>query len=711
MARKTPKRPARQASFKARSRILALLGDQLIGNDQLAVFELVKNSYDADASQVTVELAGLDSEPRVVVQDDGEGMDINTILDIWLEPGNEHREIQRFQGKRSTKFNRLPLGEKGVGRFAVHKLGNIIELTTRQTGGSEYRVHINWAEVLKKKYLSDVRINVSKVQPPETFPGTKHGTRIEISDLRQKEWKRGDIRRIQRLLTSINSPFEEQAAFATKFLVPERQAWIEDLPSVKELLEQAPWEFSFTLKDGEFSWEYEFQPPPGIKIEGRNEAKEKDTLLLPSDPGQRNKVVADLEMTKGIGTITGKFVAYDKDPKIRKLLPQISMVTDFLDNWSGIRVYRDGMRVFNYGEPNDDWLGLDLRRVNRPTERLSRNIVVGAIYLTLSESGQLREKTNREGFDESPTFIRFRELVRAAVSKFEVERDIDKDRLKKAVEESRDALEIPVEKPLRELRNEISKLGMEDRLFPYVNKVERDYLEMRELMLKAGMAGLNLAVIFHEAERAVRSLYESIHRHGDAVLIETQASSLMKMFEDITSLLRKKTGNKFDIREVVQTAARLSAKRFERHNVHVTYDLPDENHPLLLRGSADLVLGTLTNLIDNSIYWLRVRWPNTTSLADSNRRIHISINDELGDGKTLVVSDNGIGLQDEPETLTRPFFTRRPDGIGLGLYYGSMAQQLNGGELVFPQKGDLPLSKEFDGAAIGLFFPSNRIEK
>ena len=124
-----------------------MLGDELIGSPRLAVFELVKNAYDADASHVRVTFSNIDKPNAcIIVRDDGEGMDLNTIENVWLEPGADYRQQQRRSGNRSEKFNRLPLGEKGVGRFAVHKLGNEIELRTRRKGHPEYVVRIDWRE-------------------------------------------------------------------------------------------------------------------------------------------------------------------------------------------------------------------------------------------------------------------------------------------------------------------------------------------------------------------------------------------------------------------------------------------------------------------------------------------------------------------------------------------------------------------------------------
>lgn len=704
--------------FRARSRILSLLGDQLIGRDYLAVFELVKNSFDADASFSRVKVEGLDQgDPVITVCDDGEGMDEDIILNHWLELGNNHREIQRAKNQRTPKFGRLPLGEKGLGRIACHKLGRHIELVTRRKGSPEYSVTINWDDLLKEVYLDNTEVEVVKHPKPLVFEGKKHGTCLRISNLRRKEWARGEIRSLYRSITSICSPFEGAGDFVAELIVPEREGWLEDMFSVEDMVEHAPWRFSFTLDGDVFEWNYEFTAPPGWKkkLSGRKASSptKGERLKLEHKPGGKS-VVHDASMLEGIGPISGEFYAYDKDNKILKLYPQVQALKKFLDEQSGIRVYRDGVRVFNYGEPGDDWLGLDLRRVNRPAERLSRNIVVGGVHITLAGSSfteeglGLREKTNREGFDESACYARFRELVEAILAKFEIERFSDKDRLKKMLEGTKDTFEVPVEKPVAELRKRIEKTEYSGQLLPLLDKVERDYKEMKELLLRAGMSGLNLAIVIHEVHRGVLSLYEAIKRKMDPDELADQARRLVKVFETIAGLLRQKGGEKADIREVVQMAVeQVGGRRFERHHVKVQYDLPEEP-PFIVNGAYDLILGALTNLIDNALYWMRVRYPEMDPKSEPVRRLYVGISDDLDEGRALIVADNGPGFDVDPEMLSEPFITRRPGGSGLGLYYASLAAQLCGGALVFPDPKDVELPDWVDGAVVALVFPEKK---
>ena len=151
--------------FRPRARILQLLGDELIGSPRLAVFELVKNAYDADAETVRVVLENIDSsDASIVVEDDGHGMTLDTIRNIWLVPGHDHRARQRAEMRRTPR-GRLPLGEKGLGRFAAHKLGNRIEVVTRADAQPECVVSIDWNVLIQQQDLQDATVRVFTRSP------------------------------------------------------------------------------------------------------------------------------------------------------------------------------------------------------------------------------------------------------------------------------------------------------------------------------------------------------------------------------------------------------------------------------------------------------------------------------------------------------------------------------------------------------------------
>jgi signal transduction histidine kinase len=695
-------------AFRPRARVLQLLGDELIGSARLAVFELVKNAYDADANVVTVNLnLTPGKQPSITVEDDGEGMTLRTLRKVWLVPGDDFRQKQRKELKRSRKHHRLPLGEKGLGRFAVHKLGNKISMITRAKNDLEYVVEIDWNELISKPFLDEAPVRIKR-REPRVFRRNQTGTLIEIKELRS-EWPRGEVRRLYRQITSICSPFEDSSGFSAILGAPGRESWIADLPDAREIINRAIWKFTFKLEEGRFDWKYQFKQVPGLKLDPRAVEKTGDRLKLPpisGDDRMTKKVVADEKTTEGIGPIAGEFNVYDRDRDVLKRLSNVQLLTDYLDENGGIRVYRDAIRVYNYGEPGDDWLGLDLRRVNAPTRGISRNIILGAVQLSLQHSTGLVEKTNREGFVDNTSTLELRRIVLGALATLETERQIDKDRIRAITAPPDDPVVSKMEKPIAALRRALDDQGIREKFEPFVAKIEYDYRDMQETLLSAGMSGLNLAVVFHEVERGVRALHQVITEgtHPDAAAL--QARELMQLLDGFSTLLRRDSQATHSARKLIDAARRYNLLRLRHHRVRLTCPLMDgEKTGFEAKFAFGLVVGAVNNLIDNSIYWMRVRWPEIPpEPTPSPRQLYIGASDDFEAGPALVIADTGPGFEDEPERLVRPFFTRKPNGMGLGLYYANLAMELNGGQLVFPQRDEVDIPEEFDGAVVALIF-------
>jgi signal transduction histidine kinase len=709
-------RSIRQA-FRPRARLLQLLGEQLIGSPRLAVFELVKNSYDADADHVKIRFLDLGwPSARIQVSDNGQGMSLETIQKVWLIPGNDHRERQRAGMERSPKHGRLPLGEKGVGRFAAHKLGDRIKVVTRAAGHAECFVDIDWSELLKNEFLDDAEVTVTE-REAEIFKGDKTGTVIQISSLRETNWERREIRDLYRQVTSIASPFgERHDSFDVDLEVPDHPEWIRTLPNVDAILNFAPYVFEFLFDGDTFSWSYNFRGVPGVRVERRTSRNGDDALqiavereLEDLDPAseprhkRRGRITANGETIEGIGPIRGRFYIFDRDREILSRYGETRFVERYLDQNGGIRVYRDGIRVYNYGEPGDDWLGLDLRRVNAPTRNLSRNIIVGVVDLDLSLSRGLREKTNREGFVEDDALDRFKRLVLGALNVLETERSVDKAKLRAALGGTPDA-PIGMEGPLKELRTIANKHGVGSELEPAIRKIEHDYASLRDSYLRSGLSQVGLATVFHEVERGVRMLARTINDPAMTLdRLREQAGQLQGVLESSTQLLRRTDRKRGSLREVIKTARDLNLIRFRLHGIKLTCpalepDAPDAE-PVF---ASSLVLGAVTNLIDNAIHWMRVRWPEEDT--DVGRRLYINVVPDYPEGPAIVVADTGTGFTDDPELLVTPFFTRRAGGSGLGLYFSNLVMQLNDGQLAFPTAEQVDVPEEFDGAIVALVF-------
>ena len=188
-------------SFRPHARLLTMLGDQLIKNERIALVELIKNAYDADADEVEVRFEDFEEDmthsarSRIVVQDNGAGMPYETVRTQWMHPAAPQKYLNKRKGQERTPAKkRVVQGEKGIGRFAVLKLGKVITVTTRPAAADSETV-LTWDFsrfdndfVLengqqKEIFLDQIEIDCSQSRPAR-LPGATHGTVIEIEDVK-----------------------------------------------------------------------------------------------------------------------------------------------------------------------------------------------------------------------------------------------------------------------------------------------------------------------------------------------------------------------------------------------------------------------------------------------------------------------------------------------------------------------------------------------
>jgi signal transduction histidine kinase len=680
--------------FKPRARMLVLLGDQLIRDAGIAVFELAKNAYDADASKVELVLSHVTdlANASVMIEDDGYGMSWDTIVNVWLEPGTDYRQLQKHNNIRSPKYERLPLGEKGIGRFAAHKLGKKIRLITKKAGHAELVVEIDWNEFTTAHYLSDAQVKVSE-REPEHFTEGKTGTRIEICDLNE-ELSRGTIRQIHRAITSICSPFKGPSEFIATIKVLPDNSPLEGLLHLDQVLELAPYRATCLIEGRTLTYDYDFVPSSGMeRISGRSVRDLKIDI-----PGLDMFAAEDFK--NKIGDVMLEFRIYDLDSQILEF-----SVTDkkgfkaFLQNTGGVRVYRDGVRVYDYGEPGNDWLDLGGSRVNAPTERISNNQIIGAIHVSGEASVGLIEKTNREGFVEDSTYELFRKIVVFALAQIVLERNLDKERLRAIY--AKKSLKEPVIADLARLREMLEPFSIQaPDLMPLVDGVAKQYKEMRDTLLTAAGSGLALSVVIHEVEKAIKGLAIAVERDSPVEEMRALAIHLNELIEGLTYLTRK-SGRKNELFiELVKLTLFNTGYRTRSHRITITNGLEAGDPNLSVRCTRRLVITTLMNLIDNSIYWLSTK-------GSEEKEIYIGSTNVLEGGPVLFVADNGPGFQDPPESLVGPFMSRKPEGMGLGLHIANEVMKSHGGALIFPRREDIGLDETFSGAIVGLQFKDN----
>lgn len=706
-------------SFKAKAHLLKLLGDELIGDDRLAIFELVKNAYDADATSVDVLLDLNANEPKIIVRDfSGQGMTEDDILNKWMEIGtNSKREKNR---KRSPIFGRMPLGEKGVGRLAVHKLGSKLKLNTKAVDNPEIEVVIDWPSLINDaEYIEDTKVKIKRLPSAINFKPSETGTIIEITHLVTSDWTRGNIRKLKRLLTSLVSPFSQVSDFTVSLKVPGREKEISDVLSADDVIERAIWTFNFFVnKNGSFSYSYRFNPPSLFKSIKSNQKEENDIPLELITPLERekssrikhnkDKLLLNSDDLDGIGSISGTFYIYLREREVLNAQGAFQDVRDYLNEQSGIRIYRDGIRVFNYGEPNEDWLGLNAGRINRPGKKIGTNMVLGGIDLDLEKSFGLKEKTNREGFDENDFYHRFRWIISSVIEQFHLMHHKDRDLITQYIKDGREKSKpdpaMRFSENINEIKSQIKKHGLEKEIGGRVTQIESDYLQMREVTLSSGIAGINLAVIFHEVERGVDELNAAIKRGDKQEVLLDRSDHLSKLLEGFTPLLRRNEQKTFSAKALVNRVLSLAKHRFAHHNITISCPLlTDECDDFQINGPFGLLQAALNNLIDNSIHWTQLESEKRDENYQPAIRI-LTLTDWFSEGPALVVADNGPGFNISPEEAVQPFNTTRPAGMGLGLYYTDKVIEVIGGRLIITTPEELEMPKSYSGAAVAMIF-------
>lgn len=246
----------KEKQFKPKAHILTLLGEELIKNPVMAIYELVKNSYDADSIKVEVIFRDIEDieNAAIIIQDNGIGMTEDIVENVWLEPGTDFRkpfstETGERQIIKSPIFSRVPMGEKGVGRFAVHKLASKILLITRpllflrnevtneilgsQVADYEIQLFINWKEFIQSKYLSDVPIKWKIKKDINSFRFKENsGTYIHLSGLKEI-WTRGMARQLKGQILTMLSPKVDENKFRINLSFSNK--WLVDYPSIDKI--------------------------------------------------------------------------------------------------------------------------------------------------------------------------------------------------------------------------------------------------------------------------------------------------------------------------------------------------------------------------------------------------------------------------------------------------------------------------------------------
>lgn len=674
-------KPVRQGSsrLRPRARIIRTIGRDLISNEVVALVELIKNAYDADANKVRIvfEEPLQPSQGGLLIEDDGVGMDLSIIKQAWFEPAtvSKTRNTKSDAGRRVT-------GEKGIGRFAAARIAQAMEMESLAKGRKRIvRVRFDWGRFNDENlYLDQVKCRWEEAPAPK---GRKHGTTLHLTGLNDV-WDADSFRRIRGELSRLVSPNKTRNDFQITMALPDRFMEYAGVISPPPVLGKPHYRFTGTVDaQGDLSATYE---GPDTK----EPVSVNDKILL-------NGRIPES------GAFQFEFRVWDRDnldPLADELSSTVRKLREDLNSACGISIYRDDFRVL---VADNDWLRLDLRRVQNPTMRLSNNQVVGAVFISADGNMGLRDQTNREGIVSSPAFDDFKQALIDVLSRLEVKRDTYRrgQRPQKLATGLFEALDIA---PLREYVEKRYPNDVELKAFldEKTRAFEHGVAEVQQVIARyrrLATLGQIIDVVLHEGRTPVAAISNEaalgrrdIERAGAVAIdpegiqkrlstITQQAEVLSSLFKRLAPFSGRKRGRPVEIaiEDVIADAFALFRKRIGELCVDVR--LP-ASHTLVTVDQAEMQQ-IFVNLLDNSLYWLE-------KVSKDRRRIAIEVSWLPGELRILF-SDSGPGVPDEiQDRIFDPYFSTKPDGVGLGLTIAGETAAEYDGALELVSGGSLP---------------------
>jgi signal transduction histidine kinase len=761
---------AANVSFRVAARTLLHLGAELISSDIVALSELVKNAFDArspratidvdvripfdtwsilservhqgcvgtarqrsrsefevartavigsinleapDAKRLREEVARSDnwqalSEALIaanamVVSDTGEGMSLDTLNSVYLTIGTRsRRSTKQTQDSEARRI----LGEKGVGRLAVMRLGSRLRVESTTAGESHWNVlEIDWSAFSHDSDALVDSISVVAVRGSKKSTPLESGTRISITGL-HAEWDRRKLEDLaKREFSKLSDPFTTAALFPIQLRfngdpVP--------IPRFNALL--------LSNAHATVAARYEAATDGHMRLAGVVRYKGREQAFALEGTHLTAETHASVRVLASLGPFDAEIYWYN-----RRELEEVEGIGDrkavkqLVADWGGgLMVFRDGYRVMPYGDADDDWLDLDRKALASGGYKVNRAQLIGRVSITSRGNAALTDQTNREGLRDSPEkdalvhilrFLLINEL-RAFLN------EVDEEVLRREPIDVRDAearvvkAEEKIEGSLRTLIERVPEVRKEralvqettaaaKQLRDLVTRIREEidaYQAGREQLLHLAGIGLIVESLAHELHRAIdhtlRTLAElpaSELTSTSSALVRTLTAQLKTLQKRLSVLDPLSTSGRqrkesFDVIDLVRDTLESHREEFAREHITCTLSVvPDRLKPrFVIKAVKGMIVQVLENLIANSVFWLRqqrIVHPN------HNATIHVTID---MDAKEMSVTDNGPGVPESAgNRVFEAFYSTKPagQGKGLGLFIAREIAQYHGADL------------------------------
>ena len=370
--------------FKISSALKNLIGSDLITDNFVAVFELVKNSFDARATEVKITFEDIYTKnAKIIIQDNGKGMDNEDLNEKWLFLGYSAKRDNTEDYRDKIKSGRVYAGAKGVGRFSCDRLGKFLNLITisEKPKSKIENIFVDWAKFEENQKILFDKIPVVQSELSKTKYDLKHGTVLEITGVPNDFWNRDNFKRLKEKLSKLIRPDLNASDQVQKFKI---------ILSVPDELDE----------DRELMKKLKLVTKNDIQLYYNTVNGEIKNFVFTEMDIKTTKIESNID-DKGIITtrLTDRenFVYEIKEKSEYDLLSNVGITLYFLNrsakvtfhkrtgvehvDFGSLFVYKNGFRIYPYGERGDDSLGLDNRALQGYARYIGLRSLIGEISI------------------------------------------------------------------------------------------------------------------------------------------------------------------------------------------------------------------------------------------------------------------------------------------------------------------------------------------
>ena len=383
--------------FKVSSALKTIIGKELITDDFIAIFELVKNSFDAHANKVDITFDGLGtSNSCITIKDNGDGMNYDDIVNKWLFVAYSEKK-DKIDYRDKIKSSRMFAGAKGIGRFSCDRLGNDLKIYTKKKGegNSEWNVlSVQWTKFEENAESEFQNIPAQYTTIKEIAYKTEHGTILEITGLRSEDWNRSKLLLLRRSLERLINPNQENDTSDFQINISAPQEMEEDRRIKKEALKNNTQLEQWQLVNGvvrNFLFESLELKTAQICVEIDGEGKFIKSVL-----SDRGTLIYEL-VEKNIYSDTLKNIKIHLFALNRSAKLEFSRRMGLRNrNYGSVFLYKNGFRVHPFGDPDEDKLGIGYRHQQGFFRHLGTRDLSGRIEIN-GKNEEFKETSSRDG--------------------------------------------------------------------------------------------------------------------------------------------------------------------------------------------------------------------------------------------------------------------------------------------------------------------------